>query len=622
MHSERYPTDLIVTVDDFRACGWQDVLSAASQKNYSTMWTTFSDAAKRAIESGNQSHGKVLWLLADACSMMLSPSSFNEPFKPFYVINGQRSVIPDDFSKDDITFFANIVELIGDPWLKSRLSDLVWLKQRPRKFQFALHAIDSYRSISLDQETWLDGGCDCWDRAIKLALSLNKGAGSRLKEMEELIIQTFEEAPKASGYFSLWLADLLLNNKLAYAHAPSIASKLEQMASSFDCIGDFRKARDFYDASAKWFKIADNDDMWVQMTISLAECFAKEAEAILSSDQPKAIIANINYGDAIKIYRTIPGSFREKYKVDERIAEIYVLFKQSGEESVNELRKISSSPIDISLDIKKACDAVRGKDYSEAIRIFANLQPYVSKKGIRENALNIIKNNPLHAHFPATVMSSDGRVIARRPGFSFGDALSEDDERVIQVGMIEYYNIQIDYTVKANILPAQNILLCEHRLREVDFIALAKISPIVPEGREQLFGKALFAGYDRDYMTALHLIVPQIENVVRHHLKIAGVKTTTLDSNGIETEIGLSKLMEIPEVETLFGEDLSFELKSLFCDPYGQNLRNGVAHGLLDDTKCRSTYAIYAWWFGLKLVINTLWNAIQRLNKEEAEVQP
>jgi hypothetical protein len=45
--------------------------------------------------------------------------------------------------------------------------------------------------------------------------------------------------------------------------------------------------------------------------------------------------------------------------------------------------------------------------------------------------------------------------------------------------------------------------------------------------------------------------------------------------------------MELPEIETIFGKDLSFEIKALFCDPFGPNLRNELAHGLLDYEEAR-----------------------------------
>jgi hypothetical protein len=133
----------------------------------------------------------------------------------------------------------------------------------------------------------------------------------------------------------------------------------------------------------------------------------------------------------------------------------------------------------------------------------------------------------------------------------------------------------------------------------------------VPQGRERLVGRALFCGYECDFASALHLLVPQVEQIVRCRLKARGVKTTHLDDDGIETEKALGALLDFPETAQIFGEDLTFELKALFCEAVGPNLRNAVAHGLLDYDACESSYSIYAWWLGLKLVVNTFWHAAQ-----------
>jgi hypothetical protein len=161
------------------------------------------------------------------------------------------------------------------------------------------------------------------------------------------------------------------------------------------------------------------------------------------------------------------------------------------------------------------------------------------------------------------------------------------------------------------------ILLLEHRLTERDFVDLANESPLVPKDRIRIFGKALFAGYDKDFISAIHLLIPQIENMVRYQLKASGVKTTNHDVNGIENENSLGTLMDLSETETIFGESLTFELRALFCDALGPNLRNEIAHGLLDEAHCQSAYVIYAWWLGLKLVFNTFWNATRKTEQEE-----
>jgi len=253
----------------------------------------------------------------------------------------------------------------------------------------------------------------------------------------------------------------------------------------------------------------------------------------------------------------------------------------------------------------------------EALEAFVNIHPYPKVKELRQQVIENLQKYPLQAIISGIVMGRDGRVVAKRPGMSLSDTPSEDDEIGIHAEMVHDHGIMVGMVVQGRILPALEVLQLEHRLRESDFIYLASRSPIVPIGRERLFGMALFAGYDHDFVTALHLLVPQIEHMVRFHLKSAGVKTTTLDSKGIETENGLSTLMDLPECEKIFGKDLTFEIKTLFCDAFGPNLRNELAHGLLDDKSCQTAYAVYAWWLGLKLVFNTFWNAARQIDGEE-----
>ena len=77
--------------------------------------------------------------------------------------------------------------------------------------------------------------------------------------------------------------------------------------------------------------------------------------------------------------------------------------------------------------------------------------------------------------------------------------------------------------------------------------------------------------------------------------------------------------MESPKAEEVFNEDLCFEIKALYCDPFGSNLRNNLAHGLYDYQQCHSVQAVYAWWFALKLVILSFWNASRDAAEYEEE---
>ena len=621
LHND-YQEDLIITSENFIGCGWEEVLAGSDREEYFFLSQAFSAAAKQAIDEDRQAHGKVLSLLAYACSMRFSPDSFNEPFKPFTVLDSQRSIIPDVLSETDVSFFAQIVDEIDDPcpkahMIKARLADLVWFLQSPRKVKFALAAIDSYRTIPLDTETWLHDGDKCWQRAINLARQLGAGAGERLVEMETSIIKAFTSVTREDGFLGYWLADLLKSNSLGRDHSTTIATRLESLAREFEDEDEFLKAREYFRSSAHRFTESGGDEKSTEMTVEVAETWVKEAVARLSSDQPSHRVAASFYESAIQIYRTIPRSERATHRVDERIAELKRSLNESGERSLEEMNVINIPGQDISQFVENARNAVRGKGLEEALKAFANLSRTNAKK-LRESTIKNLEHFIAHRLFPTTFMSPDGRVTAKMPSMSSSPIPSDDDEEVIHSKMVENYLIHVSLAVQGSILPAQEVLLLEHRLREADFVNLARQSPIVPIGRELLFGKALFAGYDRDFITALHILVPQIEHMVRYHLKQAGVQTTHIDSNGIEDEKGLSSLIDLPQTEKMFGEDTSFEIRALFCAPFGPNLRNNLAHGLLDDRACYSLDTIYAWWFGLKLVFNTFWNALSS-NAESKE---
>lgn len=615
----RYPTDLVVTAQDFIESGWKEILNQTARGDYSAMWQGFSAAARKASEEGRSEHGKVLWLLADACSMMLSLSSQNGPFKPFMVMEGRRSVIPDDLSESDIGFFADIVDSVDDFWLKARLADLAWLKRTPPEVKFALAAIDAYRAIPLDTETWVRGGRECWERALGLARMLRAGAGDRLEAMESVIVGSFDEVTKDGGFLALWLADLLKANGLGRKHAATVAQKLEALARDFNTGGDLHRAREYFSASAGWYKTAVDDARAVDMTVALAECWVKDAIARTATDTPSHMVAAGFYENAIQICRTIPRAERAVHRVDERIAELRSHLNESGEKSLDEMRVISTPGIDITQLVENARKSVSGKPATEALLAFANLHRGAKADELRQSALERMRQFPLQSLFAATVMSRDGRVIAKRPPTSLGAEPSTDDEIAIRAEMIRDYGILVGIVVQGDIWPAHEVLLLEHRLREADFVGLANQSLIVPKGRAGLFGKALFKGYDHDFVSALHLLIPQIEHMVRVHLKSAGAKTTNLDKDGIENENGLSTLMDLPEAEQVFGKDLAFEIKSLFCDAFGPNLRNELAHGLLDEDACHSPFAIYAWWLALRLVFNTWWNAARKEKNDGSE---
>lgn len=616
---ERYPEDTLLSLDSLRNAGWQQAVDASDGIGYPSLWQSFRTAAQTATANGHMTEGKGLWLLADACSMMLSPASHNAPFTAAFVFDGRRSALPEDFAPAAIDLFAAFVDEVDHPWLRARLADLVWLLRIPRDPRYALLAIDAYRQLPLDSDTWIAGSRDGWQRAISLSILLGPGAGDRLQDMEAALCTAFDRCTTADGYRALWFANLLATNKLGYDHRVTIATTLETLGRTFAQNGELFQARDIFAGAATWFQIAGDDAKAREMIVCRAETCVQEARANQSSAQPSPLVAAHFYECAIQIYRTIPRRHRAALGVDARIAELHQDLQAAGEQSVDDMMTITSSPIDIAHVVQAAQTAVAGKSVSEALLAFAAIFRGANVDRLRQSAQELVHRHPLQSLFPKSYRAADGRVTARRPAGAVGERDAGDDDAVIWESMISEYWLEIRLVVQGQILPALRTLRREHRITIDEFVLLVMQSPLVPEDRERLVGRALFAGYDGDMVSALHLLVPQIEHMVRWHLKQRGVKTTTLDKDGIETEHGLSTLLNNPEVQDIFGKHIAFELDALFCDPFGPNLRNELAHGLLSDDACESVEAIYAWWLGFRLVFGTLWNAVQSRSRPQSE---
>jgi hypothetical protein len=58
---------------------------------------------------------------------------------------------------------------------------------------------------------------------------------------------------------------------------------------------------------------------------------------------------------------------------------------------------------------------------------------------------------------------------------------------------------------------------------------------------------------------------------------------------------------------TVVEADLAFEIRALFCDGFGPNLRSELAHGLLDHGALQSAESIYAWWLIFRLIYQQYW---------------
>jgi len=68
-------------------------------------------------------------------------------------------------------------------------------------------------------------------------------------------------------------------------------------------------------------------------------------------------------------------------------------------------------------------------------------------------------------------------------------------------------------------------------------------SPFIPEDRLFIYAKGLYQGFNNDFLSAAHLLMPQIENILRHLAVQNGITVTSLE-NKIQLENLLGGVLE------------------------------------------------------------------------------
>jgi hypothetical protein len=126
-------------------------------------------------------------------------------------------------------------------------------------------------------------------------------------------------------------------------------------------------------------------------------------------------------------------------------------------------------------------------------------------------------------------------------------------------------------------------------------------NPFIPQGREPLYARGLLAGLHGDPVIAAYLLIPQLENSLRHLLKQHGFIASK--SEVIQDDYLLNKVLYSPDLKEVLTEDIILILKGLLVERMGANIRNEICHGLFDYSQFFQPQITYIWWLTLYLCL-------------------
>ena len=541
---------------------------------------------------------KSLLLLANICSPILNSESRNDPFQPFMTWRNKRSFLPIDLIDEEILYLSSIVDEDLPPILKARIADILWTYSKPKNKKHSEIAIENYISMDVFDDFFKPDVYVFWERAVMLAKQTKNS--SLIGKIKSKLLDEIDHPSTSWDFHLLKIIEIFDNTDLDKGLNHELAEKLLEKQKEFNHEQQFHIAEQYLELAAKLFKKSGNAEDSYKSLALLSE--ATENHGDYRKDE-SAMVANSFYKLALQRYREIPNSYRNTLQIDQKLDTLQEKITQTGLLITDELKLISTEKMNISELQEHSVNHVKDKQTAfESLLYFSGVSS-CNFGSIWKSTENNINNSPISSLFGATSVSLDGRKISSIPPLAL-DGNNRDE--VILKNAIKNFGIHIHLAVEGCILPALEQIQQEHIFPKDFLVDLCKLSDIVPEKREILVANALYQGFEWDFRSAIHLLAPQVENMVRQLLKRNGLVTTHTDPNGIENEMGLSSLVSIVGAREILGDDLWFELQAVFTDSLSANLRNEVGHGLLDDDTSNSLYSVYAWWVVLRLVVRNV----------------
>ncbi len=594
-----------LTVEDFLASGWRTTVEGVEERDCLHYRSAFYARADEARGAGDAKQTNLFALFGDLASMFLDADDPSDPIKPMWQGGGQRSAIPSDFDPA-LPLLAEILPHVCDPDLRARIADVLWIRRRD--YKAAREAAAAYLDSAhlADGEAWPDA-TERVQRAIEIA------ARTGQRELLDEVVRRLEEGLAAftgaeASALPAHLMELLQGRKAG--DPTKYAALAASFAAAAEGRGDWHTARMYWDAQAEWHKLAKDEEAERTARLQSAETYVSEADSRAGESQGQMVAAHFTE-KAIHALRAVGGQ-------KERILDLHTRLLAHQKNTVSEMGTISVD-FDASELVAQATAKVAGKSLHDAILAFALLCRPAKVASLRTQAERHRQEFVFRRFASSRTVNAMGRTVARRDPAEVGETEDEADLRT------EMYRIASQtqaVQAQAVIEPARAQILREHTVRVADLMPFVRDNPLVPQGREEFFARGLQAGFRGDFAAAVHLLVPQVENSVRYLLEQCDVITSGLDGEGIQDERDLNRTLRLPEfagpLATALGGDTVFDLRGLLIERYGSNLRNDMAHGLLDYEAFYSGSAIYFWWLTLRLCCTPVIAAIRAAQRADS----
>lgn len=537
-----------------------------------TMLKTASQNAEKDDDA------QILSVLSGALSMVYNKDEKN--YSPMLILsNGNRTFSMDDIQASDIEKLKLVADEVNSIWMRAQLFDILWICSQNYLYgQISVSSYLKWFKYEFNPEEWV--ACD---RIIRRALDISRRLGKNSQEYNR-VRKTIDDAIfKLDGTDPLFLSINLV--KLIYPDAPyedvekylQVINKIVQQRIN-ERNENFTLVEETFSVQRDLLKRLKLDEDIIKSDLLLGAYYEKQANRLLKgNDKLRAIML---LKKASKIYAK---ANREHFLA------VRAQIKELQQSTIKNMKLIP-----FKYDVRPIHESIT-RLFSGLSRqeIIVQLGCIVKFWGVEETAQKVVEEQQqfvFKSLFPSAILNKYGQIIETLPPLDIENPRKNPD--LFHKHMVRFVSEQ--RRLQAVVLRfAYKFLLDAGSLTDTELDFLVCNNPIIPDGREEIIETGLRLGLTGQLYAALHILLPQMEHMIRSLVDICGDTVTFLKDDGKEEYKPLSQLFRSDKLHECYNDNIIFTFQSIMDERAGENLRNLNAHGLLDTNNGNSESAFY-----------------------------
>lgn len=257
------------------------------------------------------------------------------------------------------------------------------------------------------------------------------------------------------------------------------------------------------------------------------------------------------------------------YRLHTEAKDLLIKLRETQKKTTKDFKKVTAS-VDIPNEqIEQFVEKVlSGKVEEIFIRILYAHVP--SLKDTEEDLLKVAKEHPIKYLMKTGIVDGKGRTIAQVGSI---DEDFEGHKALHFSNSIKFNGIGLHFVlrgaIKRNLFTTSSLM---------EFLSQ---SCVIADNRLSVIEKGINDFLNKNYVTSIHLLIPQFEEAIRNLIEINGGNIFAYRNGAFQLKT-FDHLLSDTIVKDVLGEDMSYYYRILFTDSRGWNLRNNIAHGMID----------------------------------------